>query len=450
METELRELMQAMAGDPPHHINAEAIRHQAARRRRTFAVISAVAAVAVIATVIPPLAGAYSGPIQGRNGSPGHSYLTQLPDGHGSVYHDAAGWMIDIPAGWHVVIFRSSKGGATAAGAQISNVALPAPTIMPGFPIQSSGEILPARGVSLVIATDNDPKLCRPGLHRSRNGVVSSCQRSYASLPISFRELIWGSSPGDSPVMGSLWLKAGGKALSLTAKFGASAYSDRMINPVSKMMASMKIANSDAKLQRSASSRMPLVNGLTLTAAEALISSAVTSPRFTVQQVEDALPAGLVTAQMPVNGSRLAPGSPILLTVSNGDRVPACTAPAQPASGTVTVTTQAGPPYFTRNCYYARSGQRLTIKLTNRVFTLRGEQPVTDRLILSPIRKPAFWPVRRHPGIVAGSTRHAIFVSPGVTAPSTGVFTIRPLAPGTYVMQLMRYGMESTVRLIVR
>ena len=192
------------------------------------------------------LAGTYSGPTQGGNGSPGHSYLTPLADGHGSVYHDTAGWLIDIPPGWHVVSFRSSKGGATAVGAQISNVALPAPTIMPGFPIQSNGEILPARGVSVVIATDDDPKLCRPGLHRSRNGVVSSCQRSYALLPISFRELIWGSSPG-GPVMGSLWLKAGGRALSLTAKFGASAYSDRRINPVSKMLAIMKIARSSAR-----------------------------------------------------------------------------------------------------------------------------------------------------------------------------------------------------------
>jgi hypothetical protein len=195
---------------------------------------------------------------------------------------------------------------------------------------------------------------------------------------------------------------------------------------------------------------MPLVNGLTLPVAEAKIRSAVTSPHFTVQRVEDALPAGRVTAQLPVSGSRLASGSHILLTVSNGDNVPACTASAQPASDVVSVTTQAGPPYFTRNCYYARSGQRLTIKLTNRVFTLRGKQPITDRLILSPISQPAFWPVRGQPGMVAGSTRHAIFVSPRVTAPSTGVFTIRPLAPGTYVMQLMIYGMESTVRLIVR
>ena len=46
--------------------------------------------------------------------------------------------------------------------------------------------------------------------------------------------------------------------------------------------------------------------------------------------------------------------------------------------------------------------------------------------------------------------KHAVFVSPQVTAPSTRTFTTHPLTPGTYVLQLMTYGLESTVRLIVR
>ena len=449
MESQLRELMQNLVGDPPHHVTAEAVRRRVVRRR-LFTVIAAAAAVALIGTVVPALTGAYSGISQSGNGSPARSYLTQLPDGRGSVYHDAAGWLIDVPPGWHVISFHSSKDDATAAGAQISNVTLPGPTITPGFPIQASGGTLPAHGVSLVIATDNDPKVCRPGLHPSPAGGSTYCQRSYASLPISFKDLIWGSAPAGSPVTGFLWLKANGKALSLTAKFGTNAFSQRYINPLSKAIASLRTATSKPKPQRSAGPAMPLVNGLTLHAAEAKIRSVVSDPRFTVQHAEDALPAGRVIAQMPANGSRLAPGSPILLTVSSGDKVPPCTTPAQSASDTVSLTTQAGPPYFTRNCYYARSGQRLTIKLTNRVFTLGSQQPITDRLIISPISQPAFWPIPGHAGMGAGSTKHAVFVSPRVRAPSTGVFTIHPLAPGTYVMQLMTYGLESTVRLIVR
>ena len=92
--------------------------------------------------------------------------------------------------------------------------------------------------------------------------------------------------------------------------------------------------------------------------------------------------------------------------------------PPPAASSTVSLTTQAGPPYFTQNCYYVRSGQPLTIKLTNHVFTLGSHQPVIDKLIISPISQPAFWPIPGHPGMGAGSTKHAVFVSPPVTDPA--------------------------------
>jgi hypothetical protein len=239
METKLRELMQTVVGDPPRRIAAEAVRHQVIRRRRMVAVGATAAAVAVIAAVIPALTGAYTGIGQSGHGSAARSYLTRLPDGRGSVYHDAAGWMIDVPPGWHVVSFHSSKDGVTAAGAAISNMALPAPAIMPGFPVQASGETLPARGVSLVIATDNDPKVCRPGPHPSPAGGSTYCQRSYASPPISFKDVILGSSPAGSPVTGFLWIKVNGEALDLTVKFGASAFSQRLINPVSAVLASL-------------------------------------------------------------------------------------------------------------------------------------------------------------------------------------------------------------------
>jgi hypothetical protein len=263
MEPKLRELMQTL-GDPPRHVTAQAVRHQVVRRRRRFTVIAATAAAAVVlAAVIPALTGAYSGQAHSGQGSPGGSYLTPIPDGKGSIYHDAAGWMIDVPPGWHVLSFRSSKDGATAAGAQISNVPLAAPVLMPGFPVQASGETLPARGVSLVIVTDTDPKVCRPGPHPSPAGGSNYCQRAYASLPISFKDMIPSSSLADTPVTSFLWVKAGGTTLSLTAKFGPSAFSDRWVNLVSRMLASLRTTASKTTPQRSASSAVPLVNGLT-------------------------------------------------------------------------------------------------------------------------------------------------------------------------------------------
>ena len=74
------------------------------------------------------------------------------------VYRDLAGWSAEIPPGWKVLPFETSKGDASAVGTQISNVELPVPEIDPGLPIQTSGLVLPPDGVSLIIATDNDPK----------------------------------------------------------------------------------------------------------------------------------------------------------------------------------------------------------------------------------------------------------------------------------------------------
>ena len=253
MEPKLRELMQTL-GDPPHHVTVQAVRHQVVRRRRGFTVIAAAAAAAVLAAVIPALTGAYSGLAHSGEGSPVGSYLTPMPDGNGSVYHDAAGWMIDVPPGWHVLSFRSTEDGATAAGAQISNVPLPAPALMPGFPVQASGKTLPARGVSLVIATDTDPRVCRPGPHPSPAGGSNYCQRSWASPPLSFKDMIMGSSLAGTPVTSVLWVKAGGTALSLTAKFGASAFSNRWVTPVSAMLTSLRTTPSEATPQRTASS----------------------------------------------------------------------------------------------------------------------------------------------------------------------------------------------------
>jgi hypothetical protein len=79
------------------------------------------------------------------------------PQGH--TYRDRAGWVIKIPPGWHAVRFSDAKDGITSAGVQLSNVPLPPPVLVRGFPIQANGGVLPARGVGVVIATDTDPKL---------------------------------------------------------------------------------------------------------------------------------------------------------------------------------------------------------------------------------------------------------------------------------------------------
>lgn len=170
---------------------------------RLFGAVAAAAVVAMLAGGCTP--------------SGGSAYSRPLPAG-ARIYHDAAGWSVRVPRGWHLARFRSSRGGATAAGAQISDVELPPPRVTPGFPIQASGLLLPARGVSLVIATDHDRRVCQPGTR------PVTCQRHWASLPLAYPAgWTMGSAPAGAPTIPIVWFRAGGAAFIATIKTGATA-----------------------------------------------------------------------------------------------------------------------------------------------------------------------------------------------------------------------------------
>jgi hypothetical protein len=170
-------------------------------------------------------------------GSPVGSHVSVLRHHGGVIYHDASGWVIRVPAGWHVLPFRSSTDGASASGAQLTNVKLPAPSIVPSFPIQANDKVLPARGISLIIATDNDPKLCRPSTGQL------SCQRSYATLPLPRPYTIrWNaaSQPNPTgPLFSDLWFESGRHTYIATIKIGAKVFNDSHLAVLAKILASL-------------------------------------------------------------------------------------------------------------------------------------------------------------------------------------------------------------------
>jgi hypothetical protein len=129
----------------------------------------------------------------------------------GQVYWDSAGWTVDVPPGWHVDRFSDSKDSITAAGAQLSNVRLPAPSLIPGYPIQVNDTVLPAGGVDLIIATDSDPALSHGTLEVP---------------PLPYPEA-WAkeSAPAGTPYIETLWFRAGGTTFLATAKIGPGATS---------------------------------------------------------------------------------------------------------------------------------------------------------------------------------------------------------------------------------
>jgi hypothetical protein len=129
----------------------------------------------------------------------------------GEVYKAPAGWSAEIPPGWKVQSFETSKGDASAVGTQISNVELPAPEIDPGLPIQTSSLVLPPDGVSLIIATDNDPKN------------VQVPPESPPAPPLSMEDFAQGSATGGGPTFSFLWFEVGGTLLLASMKAGPQA-----------------------------------------------------------------------------------------------------------------------------------------------------------------------------------------------------------------------------------
>jgi hypothetical protein len=124
------------------------------------------------------------------------------------TYHDPAGWTIEVPAGWRVVPFTRSNAGVKAVGAQVSNVELSPPSIVPGAPIQANGSAMPADGIAVVIASDSDP-------HASQPATVSP--------PLSLEEFTGGSAPAGTPTIQLLWFVGNGRTFVATVKSGANA-----------------------------------------------------------------------------------------------------------------------------------------------------------------------------------------------------------------------------------
>ena len=127
------------------------------------------------------------------------------------TYRDPAGWSVNVPPGWHVVRFSESRDGV-GPGAQFSNVRLPKPASVPGYPIQVNERVLPARGIGLIIATASGPH-------------PSHVPLAVPPLPSPSGGKDWGvaSAPPGSSYLESLWFRGNGKTFIATGKVGPKA-----------------------------------------------------------------------------------------------------------------------------------------------------------------------------------------------------------------------------------
>jgi hypothetical protein len=147
-------------------------------------------------------------------GSAGYT-VTASQRGH--IYRDAAGWTIKVPPGWHVLRFSDSKDGITAAGVQLSNVKFPPPKLVPGFPIQANGGVLPWRGVGVVIARDTDPNV--------PHGPMAVPPLPAPHAPNGWKYWNAGSASAGNPYIEILRFRAHSATFTATAKIGPKAAS---------------------------------------------------------------------------------------------------------------------------------------------------------------------------------------------------------------------------------
>jgi hypothetical protein len=139
-----------------------------------------------------------------------------LASDHTQVYRDSSGWSIKVPPGWHARQFSGTKNGITSSGVQLSNVKLPLPSLIPGYPIQVNGRVLPGDGIGLIIATDPDPRLQRGPFQKPP---LPAPNGRYWNI---------GSAPGNAPYLETLWFRAHGKTFIASAKIGSQTTSQEL------------------------------------------------------------------------------------------------------------------------------------------------------------------------------------------------------------------------------
>jgi hypothetical protein len=150
-----------------------------------------------------------------------------LVSNHTQVYRDSSGWSIKVPPGWHARQFSDTRNGITSSGVRLSNVKLPLPALIPGYPVQVNSRVLPRDGISLIIATDPDPKLER-----------GQIQKPPLPAP-NGRNWNMGSSPGNAPYIETLWFRAHGMTFIACAKIGSQT-TNRQLDVVASIIKSLR------------------------------------------------------------------------------------------------------------------------------------------------------------------------------------------------------------------
>jgi hypothetical protein len=132
--------------------------------------------------------------------------IVALVTGCAPGLHDAQGhrnparWRLYVPPGWHLLRFSYTQGGVRSTGIQLSSVKLPPPVVLPqkGTTVGISGEVLPSRGVGLVITPDRNHAMTQ------ENAVVPPLPLPWPDASHQDGWLL-GSSPAFAPV--DEWLK---------------------------------------------------------------------------------------------------------------------------------------------------------------------------------------------------------------------------------------------------
>jgi hypothetical protein len=90
----------------------------------------------------------------------------------------------------------------------VSNIELPSPSLVPGFPIQTNGKDLPADGLAIIIAIDDDPS------------DAQQPPQSPPTPPLNLDDFIHGSALAGSATLDLMWFTGNGRTFLATIKAG--------------------------------------------------------------------------------------------------------------------------------------------------------------------------------------------------------------------------------------
>lgn len=136
------------------------------------------------------------------------------------------------------------------------------------------------------------------------------------------------------------------------------------------------------------------------------------------------------------SGTGNVPGSPIPLPATAPLPEPTCATSTTSNQTSLSIAIQNSPIGFSEPCYSAAASQELTVVMQNSAVNPKTVLPIPMAFSVAPSSHPEFRPVAGANGAFSADSSAVVAVSATALDATPITFTLAPLAPGSYVLQL--------------